>query len=86
MAYLKEQHHDEMVDEFILEVDNQEVGPLKSFYNVLRKVTLSNLVKGFFNGLGAFFGSVFWYYYLLPKMGLQPYSTFLDKLTQTTAK
>ena len=59
MAYLKEQDEAEMVDEFILDTDNSEVGFLKSYLNVLRKVTLGNLIKGFFNGLGGFFGSLF---------------------------
>ena len=80
MAYLKEQNEDEMVDEFILDTDNQEVGFLRSYYNLLRKVTFSNLVKGFFSGLGAFFGSVACYYYLLPRLHLQKYSPFLYTL------
>ena len=84
MAYLKEQDQHEMIDELINDADNNEVGFFLGFYNILRKITLSNLVKGFFGGLGGFFGSLFCYYYVLPKLRLQEYSKFLDTVVKNT--
>ena len=77
MAYIKEDKEEKLAEQFIEDAEDEEIGFLATYLNLLRKVTLSNIIKGFFSGVGGFIGAMFCYYHILPQLGLQDYSKFL---------
>ena len=80
MALLKTQTMEEVVDEFIDDADNENIGVLRSIYRMMSKFAIGGIVKGFMTGIGVFFGSLLCHYYILPHLNLQNYSLFLIKL------
>eukprot|EP00345_Euplotes_harpa_P004398 CAMPEP_0168325884 /NCGR_PEP_ID=MMETSP0213-20121227/4958_1 /TAXON_ID=151035 /ORGANISM="Euplotes harpa, Strain FSP1.4" /LENGTH=84 /DNA_ID=CAMNT_0008328463 /DNA_START=24 /DNA_END=278 /DNA_ORIENTATION=+ len=80
MAQVKDYDEKKVAKEFIEEAEDEDIGFLNSYFRMLQKITLVNLVKGFFSGIGGFIGSIFCYYYLLPRLGLQEYSKFYQTL------
>ena len=82
MALVKQEPTEKLVDQFIQEAEDEEVGPLHGWYNLLKKVALGGIVKGFMTGIGIFMGSLVCHYYVLPHLNLEFYSLFLIKLHQ----
>ena len=58
MAKLREYTYNEMVDDFIYDSEVLADGFLGSYKNLVRKIAVSNLVKGIFGGIGSFMGAI----------------------------
>ena len=80
MTHLKERHQEDLVDEFIDEAEDSDIGFFRSYWNIIKQISLVNLIKGFFGGFGGFFGSLLCYYYILPYLKLQDYTWFTETL------
>ena len=80
MALVQQEPMNKLVDELIEGAEDEEIGFFTSYYRVIKRLALGGLVKGFMNGIGAFIGSLFCHYYILPLMDLQFYSLYMIKL------
>ena len=56
MAYLPEIKHDELVDDFIDDSENNDIGIWQAYKNLVHKISLMNIIKGVFSGIGNFIG------------------------------
>ena len=59
MAYLKEIDEQQLIDEFMEDAEDDEVGFFGSYINYISKVAIGGVLRGFFTGVGAFFGMLF---------------------------
>ena len=80
MALLKQQPLDDMVEDFIADADDENIGAFETIYRMMSKFALGGVIKGFMSGIGVFIGSILCHYYILPHLNLQHYSLFLIKL------
>mmetsp|Transcript_23748 Transcript_23748/g.26372 ORF Transcript_23748/g.26372 Transcript_23748/m.26372 type:complete len:84 (-) Transcript_23748:36-287(-) len=80
MATIEEEPINKIVEQVVKDAEDDDVGIMRSWANLVRKIGLGGIIKGFMTGVGVFIGSLFCHYYILPYLDLQDYSLFLIKL------
>ena len=52
-------NYDQLVDDFIKDSENDDIGIADAYYNLVNELSIQSIIKGFFGSIGSFCGMLF---------------------------